>query len=243
MIKQHALALLVAVVAFAPPPAVIAADHPGDAVELGHQYSVGEHFVYDATLSITNAQLRSKQHSRYTFDVDPSDPMKGHLRIEQDGRTNPPIPVTIRADGSWARSDGRTVPVLAGYDPSFMCKHELAVRAGDTWDCHFDGASQYLGAATADPGELHVKVNRVISPTSLELRISYTGQPRSETVLDEDTHQEVHIVKQTVRATDIIFDNGIITSITDHTMLGTRLPNLTTSVDVKANKTLVEHRK
>jgi hypothetical protein len=241
MTKQHVM-LLAAVVAFAPPPFVLAADKPADPVVLRHRYVPGEHFVYSSNVSISAPQLRSSERSRFIFDVDTRDATRGILTIARDGRTTSRIPITIRQGGSWARGDGHAVVALTGYDANSMCRHDEPVRVGDTWNCRIDGAFQYLGSVSADPGEVQVSVARITPPTALELQIRYRGQPHDVEVMDEDTHQEVHLVKQTIRATDIVIDNGVVTSIVDHTKLATRLPNNAMAyVDVTSRKNLEEH--
>jgi len=240
-VQLHPRLAFVAAAAFVLPP--LAAGSQTASPELAHRLAAGEHFVYDAKTSITSAQLRSKRPGRYTLDVDPHDPSRALLRIEHDGKPGSPIAIAIKPDGTWSRGDGRPVPAFVSYDPSRMCKHpDGDVRVGESWDCRVDGVVQYLGSAPPDTGDVHVSVVKVVPPGTVELTIAFKGQATRTSMLDEATHNEVQVGQQTVRMSDVVFDNGIVTSVADHSQIGTTVAGSTSVIDVVATKSLVEHR-
>ena len=231
-----------AAAAFLMPPLLAASQTPS-ALTLTHRFLPGERFVYDAKTIITSAQLKSKRPGRYTLDVDAHDPSRAVLRIDHDGKPGSPIAITIKPDGTWTRADGRAVPGFVSYDPSRMCKHaDGDVRVGEAWDCRAEGVVQYLGSVPAEPGDVHVSVVKVVPPSTVELSIAFKGQATRTTMLDEATRNEVQVGQQTVRMSDVVFENGIVTSIAEHSQIGTTVAGSTSVMDVVATKNLVEHR-
>jgi len=241
-VQLHRRLALAAAAAFVLPP-LAAGSQTTSSPALAHRFVAGEHFVYDAKTVITSAQLKNKRPGRYTLDVDPHDPSRAQLRIDHEGKTNSPVAIAIKPDGTWARGDGRAVPAFVSYDPSRMCRHsEAAVHAGESWDCHVDGVMQYLGSAPADTGDVHVSVVKVVPPATVELTVAFKGQATRTSMLDEATHNEVQVTQQTIRISDVILESGIVTSIAEHSQIGTTVAGSTSVMDVVATKNLVEHR-
>lgn len=240
--QLHPRLALVAAAAFVLPPLGAASQNVQPASPLVHRYVAGEHFVYDANTLINSAQLKAKRPGRYTVDVDAKDPSRATLRIQHDGKNNLPIAIAIKPDGTWARPDGRAVPAFATYDASRMCAHSGPLRAGESWDCHVDGVVQYLGGSVPDTGDVHVTVAKIVPPATVELRIAFRGQPSRSTVVDDANRNDVEVTQQTVRASDVVIENGIVTSMNDHSQIALAVGGSTSVMDVVSTKTLVEHR-
>ncbi|GEM_PF-4297620 len=243
MKKQMRPAFAAAAAAFVLPLFGTAAE-PVTSVPLVHRYVAGEHLAYESRMTISGPHLKAKRQGHYFVDVDANDVSHAYVRIEQDGKTNLPIAITIKPDGSWLRGDGHSVPAIGEYDPSVMCGHATAtVHAGESWSCHIDGVFQYLGPAQPEPGNVRVTVIRIVPPKTAELNVSYRSDPYRETTTDDDTHQDITIVRQTIKTTTLLLDDGIATSIADHTQIGTSYGGSPPAVvEVNATKTLTEHR-